>query len=70
METREIIRSQYQSALEMFKQAIARCPESIWDDRGDKTKFWHIAYHALFYTHIYLQDSEKEFKPWAKHRDG
>lgn len=54
----------------MLKQAVARCPESIWDDPGDKTKFWHIAYHALFYTHLYLQEAEKEFRPWAKHRDG
>ena len=29
---------------------------------------WHIAYHVLFYTHLYLQGSEQEFLPWAKHR--
>jgi hypothetical protein len=68
MQPRDVIRSQYQASLEMLKQAIARCPESIWDDPQDKTKFWHIAYHALFYTHLYLQGSEKEFVPWVKHR--
>jgi hypothetical protein len=52
----------------MLKQAIGKCPEAMWDDLNDKTKFWHIAYHTLFYTHLYLQDSEKDFKPWAKHR--
>ena len=68
MDTQDVIRSQYQASLEMLKQAIDRCPESIWDDPGDKTKFWHIAYHALFYAHLYLQGTEKEFVPWVKHR--
>ena len=69
MEIKNVIRSQYQAALGMLKQAITRCPESVWDDPGDKTRFWHIAYHALFYTHLYLQHSEQEFTPWAQHRD-
>jgi hypothetical protein len=53
----------------MLKQAIAQCPESLWNDRGYKNKFWHISYHVLFYTHLYLQDSEKDFTPWSKHKD-
>lgn len=63
-----IIVSQYLAALEMLKQAIVKCPDSIWNSPDDKTKFWHIAYHALFYTHLYLQDSEQTFTPWSKHR--
>ena len=63
-----IIISQYQAALEMLKQTIAKCPESVWNSPDDKTKFWHIAYHALFYTHLYLQDSAQAFIPWNKHR--
>jgi hypothetical protein len=70
MDSRDIIRSQYLASLEMLKQAIAKCPESLWDNPEDKTKFWHIAYHALFYTHLYLQNSEKDFKGWEKHRQG
>ena len=68
MDISEILVSQYLASLEMLKQTIAKCPESIWNDPGDKTKFWHIAYHALFYTHLYLQDSEDAFIPWVKHR--
>ena len=70
MDPREAIRSQYQASLEMLKQAIVRCPETLWDSPEDKTKFWHIAYHALFYTHLYLQGSEEEFIPWVRHRKG
>jgi hypothetical protein len=69
MNLQEVIVSQYQASLEMLKQTITRCPESLWNAPGDKTKFWHIAYHALFYTHLYLQDSEQTFTPWINHRE-
>ena len=52
----------------MLKETIEKCPEGLWNSPEDKTKFWHIAYHALFYTHLYLQDTEQDFTPWSKHR--
>jgi hypothetical protein len=69
MKIRKVIQSQYSASLEMLKNAVVRCPESIWTDPEPKNKFWHIAYHAIFYAHLYLQSSEKDFKAWAKHRD-
>ena len=69
MDDRDVIRSQYQAALEMLKQTITKCPQPMWDDPDDKTKFWHIAYHALFFAHLYLQDSEKTFQAWSRHRE-
>jgi hypothetical protein len=68
MDSSGVIVSQYLAALEMLKQSVVKCPETLWDSPDDKTKFWHIAYHALFYVHLYLQDSDKSFTPWAKHR--
>jgi len=70
MDAKQTIKSQYLAALEMLKQAIERCPEAMWDVAGEKNKFWLIAYHALFYIHLYLQKSIQEFKPWSKHQDG
>jgi len=70
METQKIIRSQYLAALEMLKQAIERCPDEMWNVAQEKNKFWQVAYHALFYTHLYLQKNLEEFKPWSKHKDG
>jgi hypothetical protein len=63
-----IIRSQYLASLEMLKLAIENCPDALWDDSADKNKFWQVAYHALFYMHLYLQPSEQDFAPWVKHR--
>jgi len=67
--TKDIIKSQYHASLEMLRQAIIKCPASLWNDQEPKNKFWHISYHALFYAHLYLQDSEKEFAPWSNHRN-
>jgi hypothetical protein len=69
MNIKQVIQSQYLAALEMLKQVIAECPEAVWDAPGDKFKFWSKSYHALFYTHLYLQNAEKDFIPWEKHHD-
>jgi hypothetical protein len=68
MDTKVVLKSQYLAALAMLRQAVACCPEALWDDRVDKNRFWHVAYHALFYTHLYLQDTLETFVPWAQHR--
>ena len=68
MDYRQIIRSQYLASLVMLKQAIEKCPDALWNDPADKNKFWHVAYHTLFYTHLYVQPSEQDFRPWAKYR--
>ncbi len=64
----EHIARQYRAALKMLEQAVASCPESLWLDQEYPNRFWHISYHALFYTHLYLQASESDFQPWEKHR--
>ncbi len=62
------VSSQYLACLEMLKRTITQCPESIWNSPDDKVTFWRIAYHALYFTHLYLQDSLQTFRPWPLHR--
>jgi hypothetical protein len=69
MDIPAILISQYLASLEMLKQTISECPESLWNAEGDKNKFWQVAYHALYFTHEYLADSYKSFTPWVKHRE-
>ena len=69
MEYREPIIAQYLAALAMLKQSILACPETIWDRPDDPTTFSQVAYHALFFTHLYLQESEHAFRVWSGHRD-
>jgi hypothetical protein len=68
MDTKEVIKSQYGASLEMLRSAIEACPEKLWDSDSYKNRFWHIAYHALFYTDLYLSGSEEDFTPWEKSR--
>jgi len=63
-----ILKSQYLAALAMLRQTIELCPDDLWLSGDYKNRFWHIAYHTLFYTHLYAQVDEKAFKPWEKHR--
>ena len=69
MDIPAILISQYLASLEMLEQTITRCPEALWAVAGDKNRFCNVAYHALFFTHYYLADSEETFTPWYKHRD-
>jgi len=69
MDAKEAILSQYLAALEMLKHAIVQCPDGLWDDPHNQNRFWRSAYHALFYTHLYLQTSESEFTAWSGHRE-
>jgi hypothetical protein len=69
MSTKEIIQSQYYAALAMLRQAVEKCPDSLWADTRVANPTWHIAYHVLFYTHLYLQPRAEDFVPWEKHRD-
>lgn len=64
-----VISSQYRAALAMLRAAVERCPAELWDAPAPKNRFWHIAYHALFFTHLYLHRAAADFRPWPKHRD-
>jgi hypothetical protein len=67
MDIQGVIQSQYLSALAMLKQAIVRCPAPLWDAAQDKDKSWFKAYHALYYAHLYLQPTRKDFVRWRGH---
>lgn len=67
MEIQRVIQSQYLSALAMLKQAITKCPQDIWDAPQDKDRSWFKAYHALYYAHLYLQPTRKDFVRWRGH---
>lgn len=63
------LKSQYHAALAMLKQAIDQCPDEIWAARGHPSQFWQVAYHTIFFTHLYLQPDEKAFRPWEFARE-
>lgn len=62
--SKDAIRSQYHASLTMLQQVIERCPPAVWHRASDTNKTWHVALHALFYTHFYLQPAEDDYQPW------
>lgn len=70
MDYTTVICSQYLAALKMLEQAIDKCPASLWNHVDDSAMFWQVAYHALFYTNLYLSPTEAEFTPWPNYRQG
>ncbi len=68
MNIQKAITSQYLASLQMLRQTIIKCPDSAWNDQTQKNRFWHIAFHTLFFTHLYLYPSKSDFVPWDKHR--
>jgi hypothetical protein len=65
---RTILKSQYHATLAMLRETIERCPDELWVAREHTNSFWQVAYHALFFAHVYLQRNEAAFQPWDRHQ--
>lgn len=57
---KEVLWYQFGASIDMLENAIAMCPEKIWDD---KDKFWYNAYHCLFFLDYYLTTEPDNFSP-------
>jgi len=69
MELRAALREQYHAGLNMLGQCIDRCPDEIWTSGRHPRTFWRIAFHAVYFTHVYLVQNEDTFTPWPGRRD-
>ena len=54
---------QYAAALSMFHDCVSRCPPDKWEGLVGNFPFWHVAYHTLFYTDLYLSADYDAFVP-------
>ena len=68
-ELKRALKGQYHAGLAMLRETIEKCPEELWTAGTFPRNTWRIAFHAIFYTHLYLQTEEGAFKPWAKGRE-
>lgn len=53
---------QFGASIDMLANAIAACPDELWDT---ETKFWYSGYHTLFFLDYYLSDDPNNFTPPA-----
>ena len=66
--TRATLKSQYHAALAMLKETIERCPDDLWLSSEYTNTFWQLAYHTLFFAHMYGAPSEAAWVPWEGHQ--
>lgn len=59
---KETIWKQFGATIEMLENAIVECPPELWDT---EEKFWHKAFHALFFLDYYLSAQPQTFSPPA-----
>ena len=52
----------------MLRDAVESCPDHLWDSGKPPRQFWRLAYHTLFFTHLYLEVRADSFQAWSKHR--
>ena len=69
MKLRRALKGQYHASLAMVRQAVERCPEGLWLSGHPSRPYWRIAYHAIFYAHLYLMPSESDFRAWEHHQE-
>ncbi len=69
MDIKKSLIRQYRAGLSMMRECIEKCPDKIWLSGQHPRNYWRVAYHALFYTHLYLMPTENDFVAWDKHRD-
>ena len=62
------LKSQYHSALATLRETIEKSSDELWLSREHPNAYWQHAYHALFFTHLYIQTNEAAFQPWEHHQ--
>jgi hypothetical protein len=62
---------QFGAAIDVLDIAITACPDALWRQPvwydssvpSQRTEFWYVAYHSLFWLDLYLFGAEEGFAP-------
>ena len=77
MNIKDALKEQYHASLAMLVDCIEKCPDDLWtspsrkDQDGDRyciRSFWRIAFHGIYFTHLYFGQSVDAFQPWPGRR--
>jgi hypothetical protein len=67
---RSALKAQYHAALEMLRTGVNACPDDLWLSTSVRNAPWQIAYHTVYFTHLYLHRTSAEFRTWEGHQGG
>lgn len=66
--TKALLTSQYSAALTTLKNCIEQCPDEAWNQRVCNHVFSQAAFHALFWTDLYLGPNQDAISDQDFHR--
>jgi hypothetical protein len=66
MDIRSALKGQFRAGLHMLQNCVELCPDDLWTGGQHPRNFWRIAFHAVFYAHLYLGQNEGAFSPWIR----
>lgn len=55
---KELLARQYEASLSMLNLAVDGCPDASWNASVARWKFCQVAFHATFFTDLYLQPGD------------
>ncbi len=61
MDMRTALKEQHHAGLAMLRECVEECPDDLWTAGTHPRQFWRIAFHAAFFTHLYLGQNESAF---------
>ncbi len=71
---RQALQEQYHARLTMLAECVEKCPDDLWTSHTDMRPFWRafwrIAFHAAYFTHLYLGQSEDVYQLWPDRPEG
>lgn len=67
MDIRHALKGQLRAGLHMLQNCVELCPDDLWVGGRHPRNFWRIAFHAVFYAHLYLGQNEASFQPYLRH---
>src|SRR5690349_24432736 len=59
---KQTLTNQFEAALCMFNDCVAKCPDAQWDAKVAKYPFWQVAYHTLCFVDLYLSRDKEAFE--------
>ncbi|HEX2621860.1 MAG TPA: DinB family protein [Phototrophicaceae bacterium] len=62
---------QFGASIDYLADTVSACPDELWraslwqtpDTKPEFSQFWYVAYHTLFWLHLYLTGAEEGFVP-------
>jgi hypothetical protein len=59
---KKCVLSQYDGSLQMLAGCLRACKPANWNGIVGRAAFWHVAYHTLYYTDLYLSKRVEDFQ--------